>query len=355
MNEDEFESTPISNKQLESILVIQQVILRAIAEDQRDAEILDKVCILAEGLLGNCAASIMLLHKNNRLMSAISSPSIPEPKRVKLSNVRADIGYGSCTAAVFFDAPAYIHNPLTDHRTAKVLDRVKDFNIGSCWSVPILDRNKKVLGSFSISSFEQSIPTAYHDRLMKACATIISILLERKAHERQVMTDKLTGLWNRVQLDTQLLMKKQAYLRDFETYCLMVIDVDHFKTVNDNCGHNAGDAVLVELANILTRTVRTNDIVGRWGSDEFMVLVSNTDSDKARIVAEKIRLAVQHNEFTDVSNVSVSLGVFEINQDMDTREAVVCSYKALQEAKAKGRNQVSVWVSETKAEAETAF
>lgn len=346
--DNKVESVPIANKQLESILIIQQVVLRAIAEDKRDAEILDKLCILAEGLLDNCAGSIMLLHQNNQLMSIISAPSIPEEGQIRLTNVRADIGFGSCTAAVVSGEPAYIKNTLSDHRTAKALDMMNDFNICSCWAVPVYDRHKKVIGSFSLASFEQRTPTTYHDRLMKTCSSIISILLERKALRRLSMTDKLTGLWNRVKLDNQLLMSKAAYSRNNEAYCVMILDVDHFKSVNDTFGHNVGDSVLVELAKILKQTVRTNDIVGRWGGEEFMVIVSESDSAKAHIVAEKIRLAVQERDFPEVGKITVSIGVFEVNQDISVLEIIDCADQALYKAKENGRNQVSVYTPDVK-------
>ena len=342
-DDNRVESVPISNEQLESIMIIQQVVLRAIAEDKRDSTILDKLCILAEGLLDNCASSIMLLHQNNQLLSIISAPSIPEEGQIRLSNVRTDIGFGSCTAAIISGEPAYIKNTLSDRRTAQALDIMNDFNICSCWAVPIYDRNKKVIGGFSLSSFEQRTPTTYHDRLMKTCSSIVSILLERKALRRLSMTDKLTGLWNRVKLDNQLQVSKAAYSRNNQNYCVMILDVDHFKSVNDTFGHNAGDMVLIELANILKQTVRANDIVGRWGGEEFMVLVAESDSSKAQIVAEKIRTAVQAHEFPEVGNITVSLGLFEVNQDIGVLEVISCADQALYKAKENGRNQVSIY------------
>jgi len=163
-DDNSVESVPLSNEQLESILKIQQVVLNSIAEDKRESEILDQLCKLAEGLLDNCVASVLLLHQNNQLLSVVSAPNIPEEGQIRLSNLRPDVGYGSCTAAVFHGKPAYIKNAFNDHRTAKAIDMIKDYNICTCWSVPVYDRERNVTGCFMISSFEHRSPTTYHDR-----------------------------------------------------------------------------------------------------------------------------------------------------------------------------------------------
>jgi diguanylate cyclase (GGDEF)-like protein len=344
-DDNSVESVPLSNEQLESILKIQQVVLDSIAEDKRESEILDQLCKLAEGLLDNCVASVLLLHQNNQLLSIVSAPNIPEEGQIRLSNLRPDVGYGSCTAAVFHGKPAYVKNAFNDHRTAKAIDMIKDYNICTCWSVPVYDRERKVIGCFMISSFEHRSPTTYHDRLMKTCSSIVSIMQERKALRRLSMTDKLTGLWNRVKLDKLLISQTAAYHRHAETYCVMLLDVDHFKAVNDTHGHNAGDAVLVELANILKSSVRANDIVGRWGGEEFMVLLSKSDAAKAEVVAEKIRNSVMEHDFPEVGNITVSIGVCEVSQELSVLKMIDRADQALYKAKENGRNQVCVFAA----------
>ena len=160
------------------------------------------------------------------------------------------------------------------------------------------------------------------------------------------MTDKLTSLWNRVKLDKLLVSQAAAYHRHSETYCVMLLDVDHFKLVNDTHGHNTGDVVLVELAGILEKTMRANDIVGRWGGEEFMVLLSKSDAAKAEIAAEKIRLAVKQHEFPEVGNITVSIGVCEVNQELSILKMIDCADQALYKAKENGRDQVCVFVPE---------
>ena len=245
--------------------------------------------------------------------------------------------------AVFHGKPAYIKNAYNDHRTAKAINMIKDYNICTCWSVPVYDRDRKVIGCFMISSFEHRSPTTYHDRLMKTCSSIVSIMQERKALRRLSMTDKLTGLWNRVKLDKLLISQTAAYHRHAETYCVLLLDVDHFKLVNDTHGHNAGDLVLIELASILDNTMRANDIVGRWGGEEFMVLLSKSDATKAQIAAEKIRLAVKQHDFPEIGNITVSVGICEVSEELSILKMIDRADQALYKAKENGRDQVCLY------------
>jgi len=158
------------------------------------------------------------------------------------------------------------------------------------------------------------------------------------------MTDKLTGMWNRVKLDKLLVSQLKAYQRHAETYSLVLLDVDHFKQVNDTYGHNAGDAVLVDLANILKSNVRGNDVVGRWGGEEFMMLLSNSNAIKAQVVAEKMRVLVKQHQFPGVGNVTISLGICEVSRELSVLEMIDCADQALYKAKKKGRDQVCLAV-----------
>lgn len=158
------------------------------------------------------------------------------------------------------------------------------------------------------------------------------------------MADKLTSLWKRMKLDKLLISHAAAYHRHAETYCVMVLDVDHLKSINDTYGYNTGDAVLVELANILKQTMRGNDIVGRWGGEEFMVLVSKSEAIKAQVVAEKIRMSVRQHEFLEVGNVTISIGICEVSEQLSILKMIDRADQALYKAKDSGRDRVCLFV-----------
>ena len=165
-------------------------------------------------------------------------------------------------------------------------------------------------------------------------------ITDKKNIEIISQTDKLTQLYNRVKLDDSLENEMHRYLRYKNVFSLIIIDMDHFKAVNDNFGHQVGDAVLVDLANILKQNCREVDIVGRWGGEEFLIICTDTDIEGASKLAEKLRVSVEAHEFKDVKHKTISVGVTAV-KDSDNIEIIlkrVDDY--LYEAKESGRNKV---------------
>lgn len=337
------EAVEISTDQFEEILNIQQKVLNLIARDERENDILDALCKLSEYILDNAVASIMLLNPNSHLLSVVSAPNIPEEGQKRLCNIQPGTGNGSCAAAVHTARPAYVYETSVDRRWKNARLLASDFNICSCWSMPVYNRDGRVVGTFALSSFEHRAPSSFHDRLLKMCSSIVSILLERKELRKVSMTDKLTGLWNRVKLDQGLHAQRASYSIYNEAYAVMIIDMDHFKLVNDTFGHNVGDNVLIDMATILRDHVRPRDLVGRWGGEEFMVLLPNADSDEALEIGESIRMAVKNHHFGQAGKLTVSIGVCEVNDTLRTLEVIDRADKALYKAKTSGRDRVCIF------------
>ena len=159
------------------------------------------------------------------------------------------------------------------------------------------------------------------------------------------VTDELTGLYNRRYFDRHLnvmLGKAQAQERDM---ALMILDIDYFKSVNDNYGHDIGDAVLREFSARLKRNIRGVDLACRVGGEEFVVLMPDTDWSNAEVVAERVRQAIAERPF-DVGlprplSITVSVGV-SLNESLtDTPEMLIKRADvALYRAKREGRNRV---------------
>src|SRR5690606_25902099 len=125
---------------------------------------------------------------------------------------------------------------------------------------------------------------------------------------------------------------------------VMMVDIDNFKSINDNFGHDIGDLILSEIARLLSNSVRRGDYVGRWGGEEFILLCPSTEEAAARIIAEKLRAAVENHTFPSntgtVFVITISIG-FAITEPHETFEAVLKrAYTALYEARAAGRNRV---------------
>lgn len=163
--------------------------------------------------------------------------------------------------------------------------------------------------------------------------------------EQVSRTDGLTGLNNRRYWQERYEREFSLSRRNKNTpSSVMILDIDHFKRVNDVHGHQAGDEVIKALAGLITQTMRTTDITGRYGGEEFVVFLPNTDLENAKIVSERLRKLceaspVVHDQTT--INYTISIGVAEFNLDYQSAmEWLEAADQALYSAKHQGRNQV---------------
>ncbi len=161
---------------------------------------------------------------------------------------------------------------------------------------------------------------------------------------RMAATDTLTGLPNRRGLASEFVHCKQ--LRG--AISLLLLDVDHFKDVNDELGHEAGDAILQTVGNVLSKLARTTDMVARWGGEEFVVLLPGTSEAGARVAAERVRRAIAEHAFELAGSASLhktaSVGVASMAdaREAELDEMVARADKAMYLAKSRGRNRVEV-------------
>jgi diguanylate cyclase (GGDEF)-like protein len=156
--------------------------------------------------------------------------------------------------------------------------------------------------------------------------------------------DFLTKLYNRRALDEYFEAKEEEYKRYGHNYTVVMFDLDHFKSVNDTYGHDAGDAVLSAFAKIIKREARTVDVVGRFGGEEFMALLGDTDKKGAIIFAEKVRKQVQKARFMYKGKriaVTVSCGVAERVNSINLDAVLKLADELLYKAKKDGRNRVA--------------
>jgi len=155
------------------------------------------------------------------------------------------------------------------------------------------------------------------------------------------ITDKLTGLYNRVKIDERMQEEHNKVLR-YENYVcsIMIIDIDFFKSINDSFGHQHGDEVLKNLAFLMRENLRQTDLVGRWGGEEFIIMLPNTPLNEAQITAEKLRVKVQESTLSPKKSVTISIGLGSFAKEDTVEQTLSHIDAALYEAKASGRNKV---------------
>ena len=162
------------------------------------------------------------------------------------------------------------------------------------------------------------------------------------ALERLALTDRVTGLFNRHAGELALEREVARARRTRAPFSLVLIDVDHFKQVNDRHGHAAGDEVLKQVSSILTSTFRASDLAVRWGGDEFLVFLPDVPVGGAMVFAERARTQVEALFFDSVGAVTLSAGIVQVRPDEDARAAVRRADAQLYEAKRSGRNLVKM-------------
>lgn len=175
---------------------------------------------------------------------------------------------------------------------------------------------------------------------------VMEIALHRSHTKLQKLAeeDDLTQIYNRHKLRTVLQSEIERAERHHTQLCVALFDVDNFKSINDTHGHNVGDDVLKHLSKVVKSSIRVNDTFGRWGGEEFLLILPHANQEEAKIVCEKIRLLISQSDFKQAGMVTCSfgLGVYESWMNFDT--LISRCDKAMYQSKKLGKNCVSVFM-----------
>ena len=189
-------------------------------------------------------------------------------------------------------------------------------------------KNDEILGSIEL--FTQDSPTKYDDDLISKLSGI-------------AMHDNLTSLPNRRYLESFLNYKLSQFSHFGQKFAIVFADIDDFFTFNDNYGHSTGDLVLTNIANTIKNNMRKNDLIGRWGGEEFLGIFEIKHDYEATIMAEKFRKIIESTEINhgdDILHVTVSVGVTVVNIDDNLESIVERADQLMYQAKQSGKNKV---------------
>ncbi len=247
-----------------------------------------------------------------------------------------------------------------DCKDEKILDAIKEHNEtkllsdGKIYAVPLICENKNV-GSLVAKSTEDEINLKDRE-YMEQLANQMAITINRANVYAEILKhatlDALTGFYNRHQLEVRIKQEVSNAKRQHAPLCGIMTDIDYFKHVNDTYGHAAGDLVLKTIAKVIRGQLREYDIAGRYGGEEFSILLPFTKINEAQMVAERLRQTVE-NKVIDISKVApdceeknikitLSLGIYEIKENDSDDDLMKKADKALYQAKNTGRNKVVI-------------
>lgn len=225
---------------------------------------------------------------------------------------------------------------FVDEDDTQIMFKALDLGINDYLTVP-MDKNEmnaRVRTQIRRKKYQQILKSRYRESISMA------------------VKDGLTGLYNRHYLNTHLGNMVRQALKNSKNLALMIMDMDHFKSVNDTYGHDGGDEVLKQLAEVIIHASRSTDLIARFGGEEFVVLMPETDPDSAINAANRMRELVEQNDFKlpvsadgkeTMLKRTISVGIASMNPEGDSAEALLKrADEALYSAKNSGRNQVKV-------------
>lgn len=184
-----------------------------------------------------------------------------------------------------------------------------------------------------------------HQEIVGFISTGKDVTQETMLHqeiERIATIDNLTGIYNRHKFESLFTLESERSRRFAHPLSMILIDIDHFKSVNDTYGHDIGDGVLKRLAEIVQVNIRKIDIFARWGGEEFLVLSPSTDLDNIRILAEKLRSAVECADFREAGHITISLGISTFENTDTFSDLFKRADQGLYHAKNNGRNRIGI-------------
>ena len=218
---------------------------------------------------------------------------------------------------------------------------------------PLL-KEDKVVGGITVQSYRSNAYTDISIEIIKTLASYMAISLDNSQKSEELkaktseleylsQTDMLTGLYNRRYIIRKLEEECVRYQRNQRVFSIVMLDIDHFKRINDIHGHDCGDYILVGVTQLLKNIMRKQDVLARWGGEEFLILLPDTKGEEAVSLCERFRQTIQEKRFVYKEKrieVTITLGVEECSQNLSIDSIINSTDKALYEGKNKGRNCV---------------
>jgi diguanylate cyclase (GGDEF)-like protein len=313
---------------------------KLIGSDLDPGILLSRIAELVCQLIDAKACSVMLLDADRKRLLAKAAYGL---RTERMHSLSFRVGEGVAGWVVERGEPALIDDVAADPRFVTL--PLNQTPIAAMLCVPLLARGERV-GVVTATSERPGAFDSTHLDLVRFIATTIALDIENVRLHRVAVTDPLTGAYNREFLMARLPQEIEAAIERDRTLSVAMVDVDHFKSVNDQYGHGVGDFVLAEVARRLRNAIRAGDLLVRYGGEEFLAVLPKADAGRAWEVGERMRQRVCERAF-DVGDglalllrISVGIAQWRIGENMP--DLIERADIALYGAKERGRNRVEV-------------
>ena len=313
---------------------------KLVGSDLDPGILLSRIAELICQLIDAKACSVMLLDADRKRLLAKAAYGL---RTERMHSLSFRVGEGVAGWVVERGEPALIDDVLTDARFVAL--PANQTPISSMLCVPLLARGERV-GVVTATADRPGAFNANHLELVRFIAMTIALDIENVRLHRVAVTDPLTGAYNREFLMQRLPQEIEAAIDRDRSLSVAMIDVDHFKAVNDQYGHGVGDVVLAEVARRLRSAIRAGDLLVRYGGEEFLAVLPKADAGRAWEVGERMRQRVCERGFdigdglTLILRVSVGIAQWRMGETMP--DLIERADIALYDAKERGRNRVEV-------------
>jgi len=303
-------------------------------------QVREKSIIAIMQLMDTEAASMLLLDSQTK---ELYFEVVMGEKKNEIQSIRIEAGKGIASHVARTGVPLIVQDAQNDERFFPGVDQTSGFKTRDILCVPIIFK-ERTLGVLQAINRRHGAFAGDDIVILHALANQIAIAIENAELYQDSISDGLTGIYQRRYLDLRLKEEMHSAMRYQHPLSLMMLDVDHFKQVNDRFGHSTGDEVLKKLASIMIQGTRLSDVVGRYGGEEFMIIVPHINQRDVEIVAERIRRSIANCDINGI-RVTVSIGIAHFDGRPDKVEydrLLELADGALYEAKETGRNKLVI-------------